>query len=189
MENIIQKAEKLFLKMVEDFKEDPYFLKKHIKEMQKWAEIMLKKYPEADREIVLLSVWLHDIGHYPLQTKEDHAVTGEKIAKTFLQDENYPIEKLTKVLHCIRAHRCKDVMPETLEAKMTAFIDSASHMTDETVYPRMLRSGDIESALSKLERDYRDLTLFEKEKNELKDLYLAWKNLIKELGRYKKLEK
>ncbi len=130
MKTIIEKAKVKFLEMVDSFGSDPYYLLPHVPEAEKWAKLMLRKYPQADEEIVLLSVWLHDIGHYPLPTEIDHAVRGEERAREFLEQEKYDSKKMEEVLHCIRAHRSRDVMPKSLEAKIIAFVDSASHMTD-----------------------------------------------------------
>jgi hypothetical protein len=184
----IEKAKVEFLKMVNDFDSDPYHLLPHVPEAEKWAKLMLKKYPEADQEVVLLSVWLHDLGHYPLPTEIDHAVRGEERAKIFLEKENYPKENVEKVLHCVRAHRCRDVMPESLEAKIMAFADSASHMTD-TMYLDMARDDADENRYSriyaKMERDMRDLATFPEIKKDLMGLYEAWKKLISE---YEKID-
>lgn len=180
MTKIIEKARAEFLKMVNDFGSDPYHLLPHVPEAKKWAEKMLVKYPAVDEEVLLLTVWLHDIGHYPLPTEIDHAVRSEERAKEFLQKENYPEEKAEKVLHCVRAHRCRDVMPETLEAKLMAFCDSASHMTD-TMYLEMVRTdedGRFARTHAKLERDFRDLAMFPKMQKELAGLYEAWKMLL-----------
>jgi hypothetical protein len=56
MKSIIEKAQAIFLKMVNDFGSDPFHLLSHVPEAEKWAKFMLKKYPEADKEIVLLAV-------------------------------------------------------------------------------------------------------------------------------------
>ncbi len=181
METIIDKAKGRFLKMVLDNGSDPYWLTSHLTEVCRWANFFIKRYPEIDSEILFLGVWLHDIGHYPIDN-EDHAAKGEKIAKEFLSKENYPLDKLNRVLHCVRSHRCKDVAPASFEAKVLAFIDSASHITD-LIYFKMAKSikekrEDFSIVYSKMERDYRDLSFFPEIQEELKHLYEAWKNLI-----------
>ncbi|KKR21501.1 MAG: hypothetical protein UT48_C0007G0022 [Parcubacteria group bacterium GW2011_GWE2_39_37] len=167
--------------MVQDFNSDPYGLVNHLKEMEKWAHFMIEKYPDVEQEIVLLSVWLHDIGHYPLPTDQDHAVRGEERARKFLEDHNYDDKKIEKVLHCVRAHRCRDVMPETKEAKIIAFIDSASHMTD-TMYLDIVREDKNNKAeprvFAKMERDFRDLSWFPEVQKDLSELYDSWKKLL-----------
>lgn len=182
MSEIINKAKQEFHQMVEQFGADPYHLLSHVPEVEKLARHVLKKYPEADEEIVLLSVWLHDLGHYPMPTEIDHAVRSEERAKIFLEKENYPKDKMEKVLHCVRSHRCSDVMPNSLEAKIIACIDSASHMTNSTYFHMMRDDKQNHSeprAFAKIDRDYRDLGAFPEIQNELKDLYESWKCLLK----------
>lgn len=180
---IIKKAEKRFRLMLKTFGVDPYGLASHVEEASKWARLMLKKYPKADKEVVMLSVWLHDIGHYSISRKADHAAIGERRAKEFLKKEKYPEEKAEAVLHCVRSHRCRDVMPRTLEARIIAFIDSASHVTD-TMYFDMARVDKSAKkkfrAYAKMQRDLREFSLFPKEKKKLTGLFKAWKVLIKE---------
>ena len=185
--SIIKKAKRLFFKMIIDYGSDPYLLKSHILEVERWAIYVLKKYPKADQKVVLLSVWLHDIGHYPVQNKVDHAVRGIKRAKKFLNSEKYAKEKIDIVLHCIRAHRCKDVLPKTLEAKIIAFIDSASHMTD-SMYFDIAKKDKAQrkefKVYSKIERDWRDMSLFPEFKHELVGLYKLWKLLLREYEKF-----
>jgi 23S rRNA maturation-related 3'-5' exoribonuclease YhaM len=188
MKSIIDKAKDTFLQMIDNFGTDPYGLQDHVAEAEKWARVMLKKYPQADAEIVLLSVWMHDIGHYPIPTEIDHAIRSEQRAKEFLELENYDKEKTQAVLHCVRSHRCSDVMPESLEAKMVAFVDSASHMTI-SMYMNMAREDKERKesfrAFAKIERDMRDLGSFPEMQKKLTGLYHAWQNLLKE---YEKID-
>jgi HD superfamily phosphodiesterase len=181
MQNILDKVKIEFFKMIDDFGADPYDLRAHIREMEKWARFMLGKYPKANGEIVMLSVFLHDIGHYPIAVNADHAVTGEQRARVLLSQQNYPKDKMEEVLHCVRAHRCSDVIPQTLEAKIIAFIDSASHMTD-IVYFKMAKDDKEKNgkfrAYGKIERDFRDLSSFPEIQEEMFEMYDAWKRLI-----------
>lgn len=147
----------------------------HIHEMIKWIEKLLKQYPEADKEVLLVSAWLHDIGDILEGDRVDHAISSEKEARRFLEENNYEKGKLRRVAQCIRAHRNTDVAPETTEDKIIVVSDSASHMT-MSVYIRRLNEGL--DALSKLERDYADFDLFPEVKEELKPVYNAWKQLI-----------
>jgi hypothetical protein len=180
MENnaiLLQKTKELMLGIIAQNGSDPWCLTSHLPEAQKWARFLTMNHPEADSEVVILSVWLHDSGHYPI-TPEDHAIKSEKIAKLFLEKEKFDPVKLAMVLHCIRAHRCKDVLPESLEAKIIACADSASHMTDPSMYPSMIAEGRSAAALEKLERDYRDTTAFLEVQEKLRDFYEAWKKIL-----------
>ncbi len=177
---ILEKAKEFFLKTKNEFGHDPYILEPHILGAERWAKYMFKRYPKINQEIVLLSVWLHDIGHYS-HLKKDHAIISEKKANEFLTSEKYPEEKKAKVLHCVRAHRCRDVLPETLEAKTMVFVDSASHFIDY-FYIDMLKDNKYTQKkvdfLGKLERDYRDLSFFPEIKEDLKEIYDCWKKLL-----------
>lgn len=163
--------------------DDIYNLKEHIVELEKLAEKIVQKFPDLDKEILLLAIYFHDIGYYPINPNEDHAITGERIAREFLERERYSQKKMINVLHAIRSHRCKDIMPETLEAKAFAFMDSASHLTDK-MYVEMVKQGKGKKALEKLERDYRDLAIFPEIKKEMEPLYSSWKSLITSLTKF-----
>lgn len=173
----VEKAKNFFYEMVRD-NPDPYSLIPHLPAVEKWANFILEKHPEADREVVLLGVWLHDRGYYPIQ-EEDHAITGERIAREFLGGIGLEGDKIERVVRCVRRHRCRDIQPETIEEKIIAFSDSASHMTT-AMYINILSNNKKTGydAMSKLERDYRDLSYFPEIKELLRPLYETWKKLI-----------
>jgi|GEM_PF-425641 len=185
---IVEKAKEAFFEMVESFGSDPYVILPHVPEVEAWVKHLVKRHPEADEEIALLGAWLHDLGHYPIPTEIDHAVRSEQRARAFLEREGYPADRMERVLHCVRAHRCKDVMPATIEAKIVACADSASHMTQE-MYFDMARDDKIEKkplrVYAKMERDYRDIGIFPEVQQELTPLFEAWKKVVEA---YEKLD-
>ncbi len=84
----------------------------------------------VDLEVLRIAAWLHDIGSI-LDGREDHHITGAKIAEDKLREFNYPGEKIQKVKHCILAHRgSKDIKRETIEAEILADADSMSHFDE-----------------------------------------------------------
>ncbi|MFH1714522.1 MAG: HD domain-containing protein [Candidatus Nealsonbacteria bacterium] len=177
-EKLIEKAKNHCLKVLLKKKDRIcVYLPGHIISVQKWAEKMIKKYPGVDKEVLLLSIWLHDIGH-ATAGHMDHNIGSEKETRSFLKRIKVKNEEIEKVAHCVRAHRCKDIKPETIEAKILAFADSASHMIDGC-YVDMLMEGKKELAIEKLERDYRDVGIFPEMKKEIKPLYEAWKQLLR----------
>ncbi len=178
MATIIDKAKSEFFRMIDDFGSDPYCLRSHVPEVERWANRLLEKFPQANEEAVLLAVWLHDSGHYPILAEIDHAIDGEERTKEFLEKENYSGDR-NNVRHCVRAHRCRDVMPISIEAKIVACSDSASHMTEPTIYFDMAKNRKFAELYAKMERDYRDSWIFPEVQDELKGLYEAWKILIK----------
>ena len=175
----IDLAKRYQLKIIDDNAKDPFGLRSHLAQVEKWADKLFKVYPDADKDIVLLSVWLHDIGHYSGDPIADHAVKSEQLAREFLAGKVNDDQR-NKVCSAVRAHRCKDVMPKTIEGKIVACIDSASHMTD-TMYIDMVKQGKSDFCLEKIERDYRDAGLIPEVKNTLTPIYKSWVKLIREL--------
>lgn len=58
----------------------------------------------GDKEVILIAVWLHDIGSI-IHGREDHHITGAKIAEEKLKELQYPTEKIELVKKCILNHR------------------------------------------------------------------------------------
>lgn len=182
MATIIDNTKAKFFQTIDEFGSDPYLLRSHVPEVERWAKHLLKKFPQADEEAVFLAVWLHDTGHYPI-LQIDHAITGEEGAKEFLEKENYLGDR-NNVIHCVRAHRCRDIMPSSIEAKIVACADSASHMTEPLMYFDMAKNRkekgcEFTEIYAKMERDYRDVGILPGVQNELRELYESWKGLIR----------
>ncbi len=185
---IVSKASQKFHKMIEDNKLDPYSLAGHIEELQKWGQFALKHHPDMDPFVLFLAIFLHDAGHYPI-IQQDHAITWEIIARQFLEQEGVAQELIDKVAHCVRSHRCRDVLPQTEEAKMMTTIDSATHFTDPLFYlnvlvhPAFPKSNILElydHLEAKMDRDYRDVQLYPEIQQKIEPLYTAWKELLKQ---------
>jgi putative nucleotidyltransferase with HDIG domain len=59
----------------------------------------------ADREIVNLSAYLHDIAAVlDFNNRKNHPITGADLAEQILSRNNYPPEKIIKVKKCITTH-------------------------------------------------------------------------------------
>ena len=77
----------------------------HIIAVVKNAEILAEKYG-ADKEIVVIAAWLHDIASitdYSLY--ELHHIHGAEIAYRILKEYGYDDRKISLVQKCIRNHR------------------------------------------------------------------------------------
>jgi len=181
--NIEEKAKKYCLSIIDE-SDDIFSLATHLPEAEKWANKICDLHPEADREVVLLIVWLHDVSHYVGDRDTDHAVRSEKMAEEFLGENKYNSEKLKQVLHGVRSHRNRDVAPETLEAKIFACADSASHMTD-ILYLDMIGQGKFKAVTAKMERDFRDVSMFPEVQKKLAPIHDIWKKFVFE---YEKLD-
>ncbi len=82
---------------------------------------------KADKEIVFLASWLHDIGTI-IYRKEDHHITGPEIAEKELRELGYPEMRIAMVKHCILSHRAsQNIKRETLEAQIVADADAMAH--------------------------------------------------------------
>lgn len=76
--------------------------------------------PAANREVVILSCLLHDIGREGAKdSMESHATIGAQMAYRFLTRHKAPKEICTHVRNCIVTHSHKQGLePESLEAKI-----------------------------------------------------------------------
>lgn len=73
----------------------------------------------VDYGILIPSVLLHDIGFCSADFKKlGHDVAGAQLAAKILAGMNYTEEAIQAVCHCIRAHKGKAELPQTIEAKI-----------------------------------------------------------------------
>jgi len=118
----------------------------------------------ADKEIVLLATWLHDIGSI-MYGREDHHVTGAKIAEEKLKELDYPVEKIELVKKCILNHRGSQRRKrESLEEKIVAEADAMSNFDNLSgifkaalVYENKTQGEARDSVRQKLERKWEQL--------------------------------
>ncbi|MDD3283975.1 MAG: HD domain-containing protein [Patescibacteria group bacterium] len=97
----------------------------HFLPMLKYAKDLSEKY-KADREIVLLSVWLHDIGSI-ICGRENHHITGSRIAEEKLKELDYSKERIKLIKNCILHHRgSRNEKMKTIEEKIVAEADAMS---------------------------------------------------------------
>lgn len=179
--SVVEAAKQHFLATVESIRiEHPgvSFYPTHVAEVERWAKRILKRHPEADEEIVLLGVWLHDIGNLIGDKQIDHAKRSETEVNVILPKLGLAQDKIEAVAHCVRSHRNSDVTPSTLEARIVAAADSASHMTGDAYLPSVGMKRTVGSSLAKLGRDYRDIDLIPGLKEELTPLYNSWVALL-----------
>jgi len=101
----------------------PFF--QHFIPVVDYAKVLAEK-EKADAEIVEISAWLHDIGSI-IHGRENHNITGAKIAEEKLKEWGYPKEKINRVVHCILAHRgSREIKRQSKEAQIIADADAMS---------------------------------------------------------------
>ncbi|MDD4931003.1 MAG: HD domain-containing protein [Candidatus Colwellbacteria bacterium] len=118
----------------------------------------------GDKEIILISAWLHDIGSI-IYGREDHHITGALIAEEKLKSLDYPDEKIELVKKCIRNHRgsCPSEM-NSIEEQIIAEADVMSNFDNlpgifkaALVYEGLGQGEAKESVRKKLERKWEQL--------------------------------
>ncbi len=137
-----------------------WFVENHVKIVVKEALWLCNFYPKADKEIVEISAWFHDVGHIifggnyykeEFVKSESHEIRGFKIAKEYLTDLKFPKEKIERIIHCIISHRTsKPPSPETIEAKIVASADNLAHFIK---FDFLAGKLGVEKALKKINRD------------------------------------
>jgi uncharacterized protein len=118
----------------------------------------------GEKEVILIAGWMHDIGSI-IYGREDHHITGAKIAEEKLRELNYPEDKIEMVKRCILNHRgsCPgetDSLEEQIIAEadvMSNFDNIAGIFKAALVYEGMEQGEAKESVRRKLERKWDQL--------------------------------
>ncbi|MGF7144733.1 uncharacterized protein HNQ56_003165 [Anaerotaenia torta] len=100
----------------------------HIEAVVKNAELLADKYG-ADKEIVIIAAWLHDIASISdYNLYELHHIHGARMAGEILTKFGYEKDKIALVQECIRNHRGSvDSSKDSLEELCVADADAISH--------------------------------------------------------------
>ncbi len=97
--SIIKLAEQFARKEYAKHDEEHQWL--HVETVMEIALKLAKFYPEVDLEVLKLSVIFHDISYEQYET---HVEESMKVAEKFLEEHNYPKDKIKKVLQVIISH-------------------------------------------------------------------------------------
>lgn len=138
----------------------------HIEAVVRNGELLAEQYG-ADKEVVMIAAWLHDIASitdYDLYA--EHHIHGARMAKEILDKFGYDEEKIALIQDCIRNHRgSKNMEKRSVEEVCVADADAISHFDS---IPSLLylayveRQMDIEEGVrfvrEKLERSFRKLS-------------------------------
>ncbi|MDR2901909.1 MAG: HD domain-containing protein [Lactobacillales bacterium] len=146
-----------------------WFLKNHVNIVARNAEYLLTQLPDANREVVMLSVWLHDIQRIQRPDMDHkHEETSAQLAMDIMQKHKVNPIIAAAVQKSILSHSAKERIPESLEAKILSTADAMSHFTSDfflalLVYDR--RPEDTPEkfknwALKKLDKDMNGGKMF-----------------------------
>lgn len=156
----------------------------HFIPMVKYAKKLANKL-NADKEVVLIAAWLHDIGSI-IYGRKNHHITGAKIAREKLKKLKYPFEKINLVSKCILNHRgSKQNIRKTIEEQIIAEADAMSNFDNIAgifkacfVYENKNQKEAKNSVREKLKNKYNQLH-FEDSKKIIKPKYEAVMLLLK----------
>ncbi len=137
----------------------------HILPVVDLADSLAKKLG-ADREVVILAGYLHDIGSC-CYDRETHHQTGAKIAEDLLKKFNYPEDRIKLIKKCIYNHRgSMNLERKSLEEKIIAEADTLSCFENipglfeaALVHEGLDQNEAGQSVLEKMERKYAQLHL------------------------------
>jgi len=135
----------------------------HFVPMAKWSE-KLSEQLGGDKEIILIAAWLHDIGSI-MEGRENHHLTGIKIAEKKLVELDYPKNKIELVLKCILNHRgSRNDERKSLEEQIVAEADVISNFDNVEgifkaafIYENKNQKEARRDVLKKLERKWKQL--------------------------------
>lgn len=156
----------------------------HFVPMVKYAKILSDKL-EADKEVVEIAAWLHDIGSIVVGRK-DHHITGQEITEKKLKELGYDEGKIERVKQCIFSHRgSQGIKPKTKEAQIIADADGLAHF--DAIFPLVI-SGVVyhnqswkESIMKTKQKSINSYNKLSPEAKELvKDKYEAAMLLLKD---------
>lgn len=120
--NMLEKIKEQVRKECSDssFKHHTWYWDFHILPVLDVALKLAEKYP-VDKEVIELSVYLHDIGK--IRGLDDHATTGAKIAAELLKD--HPKKDL--IVECVAKHNGPSE-DDRIEIKLIAAADAIGHL-------------------------------------------------------------
>jgi len=89
----------------------------HVLRVWRWCEILANN-EDVDMEVLHAAALLHDVS-CPIKGRKHHYEESAEMAEEFLTKIGYPVEKINKVFHAIRAHsRFGGPDPITREAEI-----------------------------------------------------------------------
>ena len=139
----------------------------------------------GDKEVILISAWLHDIGSI-VYGRENHHITGAEIAEKKLKELNYASERIELVKKCIMNHRSSEEnLRESIEEKIIAEADVMSNFENIAgifkaafIYENKNQLEAKNSVREKLKKQWKKLH-FENSKKIIKPKYKAAMLLLK----------
>jgi len=161
-----------------------WFWNSHLSIVEQYAQELTME-QNANAEVVLLGVYLHDIARIRGKGEEEHDLAGAPIAEEIMKKFSYDGQIIQRVKGVILTHRCGERKPESLEEKILATADAMSHFRGDFYlpliwhhYPNDKLGEVIRFILDKMERDFHDKIFFEGARAKIKPDYEALKRVF-----------
>jgi uncharacterized protein len=154
----------------------------HVLVVHKYAMELAKDY-DVNKEVLELSVWLHDITRIE-HNHHDHNITGAKKAEEVLSDLGYSKDVIEQVKHCVISHMGKGSKyePKSIEAKILSTADALTHFDTIPLllyWKSHLGFKDLMKWIDeKIERGLNEKILIPKGKEIVKEKYDAYKKIF-----------
>lgn len=175
-QEIINQVHEFVKKESEGKREDDIFTN-HVLSVVNFSQKLADKY-NADKFIVTIAAYLHDIHLIQVWENKDHEIKGSEFARDYLKKFNLEQEEIEAISKCILKHRgSKKRKRETKEEKIVACADAMDHI-DRCLHMFYRFSKEkgyeegIEFMRAKLQRGYNKLELDEAKKM-IQDKYNA----------------
>jgi uncharacterized protein len=157
--------------------------------------LMLAEKLNADKEVVEVAAYLHDIGRASKRDEfvkeNEHHTIGAKKTREILAGFGCDEEFIKKVEHCVLTHRGrKGPDPETIEAEIIANADAMAHYdTFLDLFAFFLESGEsfedsIKNIDKKMKRNWEKKLTLPEAKEMVKEKYHAINLILKNIKEY-----
>lgn len=158
------------------------FYEHHLLGVEKNALELLSRLPKADKELVMLGVWLHDLQRIR-KLKGDHEGIGAQEAQKVMEQFRYSPEMTTLVRDMILTHMCNEHIPTTLEARTLATADALSQYNSDWIINVAISDGMKlkeykKFMIEKLEHNYDKRIFFNFAKKMIQTKHDAWMTIL-----------
>ncbi len=165
-----------------------WMLKNHLLLVSEKTEVLCDRFG-ANKNIAVAGAWLHDFGDaFVHRHDKDHANISTTEGIKLLKQSGYSQEEIKLVMEEVIAyHSCKNGnLPTTLEGKVMASADALAHLSSDFylqfAWMHLPENKSFEEyknwVKEKIYRDFADKIFFEEVKDEIKDRYLALKEIF-----------
>ncbi len=99
----------------------------HTMRVYKWMQKLYEAYPhkeDIDFEALTIATIFHDIGYCDIEEREDHAASGAKYCRRYLEEKAYSPEKVDFICDLIARHSDKKRMYEDIPVELILLMEA-----------------------------------------------------------------